>query len=72
MSAARRVFVCRECAYPSRAAIECDNPGCLANPRANHAALRVQNEQYMKRKAEDEARIAHKRSLRKAGFTTAF
>jgi hypothetical protein len=64
------VFVCAECSYPSRLPSHCDNPGCLANPSANHAKLREQHDLYLKRKAEDEARLAAKRALRARGFTT--
>ena len=66
------VFVCAECAYPSRLADCCDNPGCLANPRADHAALREIAEKRAKQRAEDEARRAFRASLKRSGFTPSF
>lgn len=65
-------FVCSDCTYPSRLADCCDNPGCMANPRANHEALRAMKAESDKRHAEDEARKAFRASLRRSGFTTAF
>ena len=66
------VFVCATCAYPSRQPAECDNPGCLANPHANHKALREMAEEHAKQKAEDDARKAFRDRLRRSGFTTSF
>ncbi len=66
------VFVCVECTYPSSLADRCDNPGCLANPTANHAVLREQRDKYLARKAEDDERLAERKRLRKAGFNSGF
>lgn len=66
------VFVCSECTYPSRAADHCDNPACLANPHANHAAIRERIAADQKRRAEEDARRAFRDSLRRAGFTPTF
>jgi hypothetical protein len=66
------VFVCTECTYPSYLADCCDNPACLANPRANHEALRTMKAENDKRKAEDAARADFRKSLRRSGFTSAF
>lgn len=65
-------FVCAECTYPSYLPDACDNPGCLANPRANHEALRAMKAEHDKRKAEEKARADFRASLRRSGFTTAF
>jgi len=65
-------FICADCKYPSREPDLCDNPGCLANPRANHAALRAMKAQHEARKAEAEARRARRASLRRSGFTPTF
>lgn len=67
-----RAFVCVECNYPSRLDDACDNPGCLSNPRANHAALRAAKTEYERRAAEEKARKDLRASLRRSGFTTAF
>jgi hypothetical protein len=66
------MFVCSDCTYPSYLPDCCDNPGCLSNPRANHAALRAMKEEQAKRQAEDEARKAFRASLRRSGFTPTF
>lgn len=65
------VFVCEVCTYPSRIDC-CDNPGCLANPKANHAALREMAEKHAKEQAEYEARRAFRASLKRSGFTPGF
>ena len=66
------VFVCAECAYPSRLPAQCDNPGCLSNPTANRAALLAQRAAYLARKSEEEERTAFRARLRRGGFTPAF
>lgn len=68
-------FVCKECSYPSYKADSCDNPACLANPdlsesHKNH--LLAMAEKFARERAEAEARIAFKKSLKKSGFMSSF
>lgn len=66
------VYVCDACGYPSRLPDVCDNPACLANPHANHAALIAMRDAAEKRKADDKARRDRRAALKRSGFTLPF
>lgn len=67
-------FVCPTCGYPSlRPEQGCDNPACLENPTLSEsfkAALMAREAKARADREEDERRLATKRRLRAAGFTT--
>jgi len=66
------MFVCSDCTYPSRLADRCDNPGCLANPSANHASLIAMRDKAEAERREWVARKAARESLKRSGFTPAY
>ena len=66
------MFVCEVCTYPSLKPDRCDNPGCLANPSANHAALREIEARHQADIAEREQRNAFRKRLQSSGFKTGF
>ena len=68
-------FICASCAYPSRSATGCDNPGCVdceTHSPAWRETLRARYAAEAARRAADEAARSSRVALRRRGFTTAF